>query len=287
MPKTFKQEIPGEFLDLYRKVFGDPVLAGVSYKWDRNYGYEGYQIGTHVPPEQPPVQGLTAGKISEGRKVVREFLIAVAALWGFQTDTGTPTFSYSGACDQEWWHQFFDDVGGHKWAKFVGATWGPLENYGFVIWGTPTPDVGWNVVTETFPDTVWEVEVGGGWVTHLMIGDSYVRRNYCLTLCAGARRVFFKGVSINFSDVVEEDVRLILEKGVAWWDKEALTWNNQPGGWVEVERWAPGDPPDDQVFMVDATASYRLRFAPETVVLEDPEGSGQVAIWGVTLYGHA
>ena len=287
MVKAFKQEIPGEWLDLYRKVFGEPVMAGVSYKWGRDYGYEGYQIGTHVPEVQPPVQGVVGMKISAARKSGRLFLMSVATVWGFQTDTGTATFAYSGACDQEWWDEFFLDVAGNKWQKFVGATWVPLGDYGFVLWGDPAPPVAWNVVWESLADTVtveepWDLGAG-----HWIAVDSSVVREYSLVVCAGSRRVMFKAATVSMANVVEADVRLVLEKGPAWWDGSAVCWNNMPGGWTEVERWAPGDPVDEQAFMVDACCSYRLRFAPETVVRVDSGQAGFALVDNVTLYGHA
>jgi len=286
-PVTFRQSIPGEWLDQYRKLFGDPIMAGVSYKYPDWYGYDSYRVGTHVPTRQPPQQGVTSDMISPARKAARLFLMSIASLWGLQTDTGTPTFAYSGPCDQAWWNDYFDDVAGNRYQRFVGATWGPLEGYGFVLWADPAPDVGWNVVTEVFPDATWQVPLGGGWITYLMSGETLVQQNYCLTLCAGARRIFFKAASITFDNIIEDDVRLILERGPAWWDKTTLTWNNMPGPWTEVQRWAPGDPPDDQAFPVDATCSYRLRFAPGSVLREVEEDNGQVAVSGITLYGHA
>jgi len=287
MVKAFKQEIPGEWLDLYRKVFGEPVMAGVSYKWGRDYGYEGYQIGTHVPEVQPPVQGVVGMKISAARKSARLFLMSVATVWGFQTDTGTATFAYSGACDQEWWDEFFLDVAGNKWQKFVGATWGPLGDYGFVLWGDPAPPVGWNVIDSGNGDVVSERDPWGFQIRILMDTADDLWYWDGLILCAGSRRLFmvwpgYGAINLNF-----DTLELVVEKTAAGWVPGAVTWNNAPGSWTEVDRFVPDVLGGSRTIYTDAGCSYRIRWEVENASRPTPGAEGFVLMNDVTLYGHA
>ena len=286
-PVTFRQSIPGEWLDQYRRLFGDPIMAGVSYKFPDWYGYDSYRVGTHVPTRQPPQQGVTSDMISPARKAARLFLMSIASLWGLQTDTGTPTFAYSGVCDQAWWNDYFDDVAGNRYQRFVGATWEPLEGYGFVLWGSPAPPVAWNLVYESDPSTVYAVQPWEMLAVHSIAPDESILRVYAMALCAGSRRIHFRSVGWSATNILVDDVRLVLERGPTWWNPMSLNWNNMPEDWTQVSQWAPAAGVDVRVFSAEPTSSYRLRFLPESIIQDTPGWLSVASIGDVTLYGHA
>lgn len=286
-PKTFMQSVPAEWMDAYRKAFGDPVLAGVSYKWEDWYGYVGYQIGSHVPAEMPRFQGVTSGNLSVGRKTARLRLTECARLWGCQLQAGDYGFSYVGPCDQSWWEEYYTVGDGNRYQRFVGVTYEPVAEYGYALWGSPYPLAGWNVIRSDFGDTVYEVSQGSLQAYVYIDQDAADIELRSLVLSPGAARFHFVSAMWNSSNVVAGSVYLVLESAAPSWSPATVTWNNAPSSWVEVDKWQLAQPPVGRTIDIDPETSFRVRIAKSDLVLVNPLVDAWVNVQSVVAYAHA
>jgi len=286
-PRLFSTEVPAEYGDQWRKVFGDLHFAGVSYQYGGSYGYGCYNQGTHCPRVQPPVQGMTSGKISSARKAARQRVLDAATVWGVQMASPDDSFAYAGPCGKDWWPTYHRPGEGWWYSLFVGATMFARDGYGHCLWESGPPPVGWNVVDSENTGSNDERDPWDLQLRLLMKVDDSVWYWDVLVLGAGAARLLLQWPSYATINLIYDSLDCVVEVGDPSWVPGTVTWGSMPGSWSEVDRFVPDVLGGSRVVEAVPDKSYRLRWDVVNPSRPTPAAEGFVLINDLTAYAHA